>query len=83
MADLAWATAVVNENYQAILSEAGISIDRAFIENWVAENGEGYFIRDTSSPLDCCLCTIDSFNKLYVFEKGDEAAMFRRISKVA
>jgi hypothetical protein len=81
MADLAWATPVVEKNYQAILSEAGASFDRGFLEAWVAENGEGYFIRDASSPLDCCLFNLEDFSKLYVFERGDAESMFRRVHK--
>lgn len=83
MADLAWATSVVDVNYQAIISEAAGSFDRAFLESWVSENGEGYFIRDTSSPLDCCLFAAREFSQLYNFRyPNDTAALFREVEKI-
>ncbi len=79
--DLAWATPIVEENYQAILSEAGGLFDRDFIERWVAENGEGFFLRDKSSSLDCNLFTKENFNQLYLFKDHSEVAVFRLVEK--
>lgn len=81
MAELAWAVEIAKENYQAILSEAGSSFDRDFLESWVAENGEGFFLRDSTSPLDCYLFDRQKFLQLYSFERGDAGAMFRQVSK--
>lgn len=83
MADLAWATPIVDDNYQAILSEAGGVFDRQFLEAWVSKNGTGYFLRDASSPLDCCLVSVESFVKLYDFRyPNDKAALFREVVKL-
>lgn len=78
MADLAWASAIVEENYQAIISESGGSLDAKFIVAWVKKNGSGFFLRDTSSPLDCNLFPTEEFNKLYMFKNNDEG-MFRLV----
>ena len=82
MGHLAWAAVIKEENYQAILSESAGSFDLAFLEAWIVENGEGYFIRDPSSPLDCCLFPESDFVKLYLFQGGDVDALFRPIIKI-
>lgn len=73
------ATEISEENYCAILSEAGGSFDRAFLLRWVAENKEGYFVRDPESPMDCILFTPENFFTLYHFQRGDIGVMFRAV----
>lgn len=80
-ANQAWAAAIVEENYQAILSEAGKAFDRDFLLKWVAEHKEGFFLRDEASELDCTLFIPKNFSQLYSFDRGDENAMFRIVSK--
>lgn len=82
MPSLAWAAEVVEDNYQAILSEAGRAFDKDHLLAWVREYEKGYFLRDETSSLDCILITPDKFLQLYQFERGDEGAMFRVVVKL-
>jgi len=83
MADQAWAVYVTKDNYPAILSEAGRKFDRDFLERWVAQEGEGWFVRDKLSPkLDCCLFSDLEFFQLYMFSNGDADALFRQVTKL-
>ena len=77
---IACAAEIIEVNYDAILSEAAGSFDRAFLLAWVVENKEGFFLRDETSPLDCLLIPFDQFFTLYHFERGDVGAMFRRVA---
>lgn len=81
MADLAWGTLIEEANYQAILSESAGSFDLEFLIAWVEKNGDGYFIRDKTSPLDCLLLTMEDFHQLYMFNHGDEGSLFRSLTK--
>jgi hypothetical protein len=81
MAELAWAVRVVEENYDAILSECAGGFDRSLLLEWVEEHGTGYFLRDADSPLDCLLMDEENFLLLYHFENGNESAMFRTVVK--
>lgn len=82
----AYAVLVVKAHEQAILSEAGIHFDRAFLEAWIEKHGPGgFFIRqptepeEENHPLDCQLLTSDQFHQLYHFANGDPDVMFRRV----
>lgn len=79
---MAWAILLSDENINAILSEAGTFPDRKFIEDWRAKHGEGYFLRDESSVLDCSLFTTTVFLYLYEFDHADESAMFRQVTAI-
>lgn len=76
----AYATVIVEQNHQAIVSESGSEFDMAFLKAWVEKHGPGgFFLRDETSPLDCQLFTSEQFHQLYYFEKGDVDAMFRMV----
>lgn len=77
----ACAVVVKPEHFQAILSENANNFDLAFMKAWVAENEAGYFLRDEASPLDCLLIEESKFLQLYMFERGDQDAMFRAVTK--
>lgn len=77
----AWAIEIVEDNYCAILSEAGRSFDRDFLLKWVDEYKEGFFLMDSSSPLDCTLLDPEKFLRLYQFERGDVDTMFRLVTQ--
>lgn len=79
MTHLAWAAEVIEENYNAILSECAGAFDRELLLEWVDKHGFGYFLRDHDSPLDCMLFEDVNFRILYHFERGDEGAMFRLV----
>lgn len=81
MANLAWAAEVKEENFQAILSEAANSFDLDFLKAWSESNGEGYFIRDKSSPLDCLLFPKNEFHLLYCFHYKDDGNLFRLVDR--
>lgn len=83
MSDRAYAIVITENNFSAILSEAGRKFDREFLEMWFAHEGEGYFVRDkTSASLDCCLFPLVEFHRLYMFSRGDESVLFREITRL-
>lgn len=82
MTDQAWAVLIAEVNFPAILSEAGKKFDREFLERWFAQEGEGYFVRDKSSALDCSLFNDLEFFRHYQFANKDVDALFREIEKL-
>lgn len=87
MAGQAYATVIIPENYQAIMSEAGGNFSKEEMGLWVEKHGPGgLFVRVTKSdpdeekhPLDCQLFTSDQFHQLFNFEHGDPEVLFRHI----
>lgn len=82
MANLAWAVSLTEENLSAVLSEAGQKLDRELIEKWLAAHGEGYFLRDESSALDCELFTPLVLSLMYDFRYPDNGTLFREVVKI-
>ena len=90
MREQAWALEVKPDNFNAIMSEVAKSFDQPFLERWLEESGEGYFIRDNRMPaLDCTLATSESFSALYKFasppvcaDKECSGAHYRAIDKL-
>ena len=82
MSDRAWAVVVTKKNFPAILSEAGQTFDRHFLERWFAAEGDGFFVRDNGAPLDCCLFPELEFYRLYMFANGDVKALFREVHRL-
>lgn len=71
---------MVVENLGAIASEKP-DFNREEALQWIADNGEGYFIRDESSHLDCKYVDDQTFREMYMFADGDVHSLFRRILK--
>jgi hypothetical protein len=94
MRESAWALEVDPKNFQAIMSEAGRSFDRPFLEEWYEENlsDPGYFVRDFYTPsVDASIQTTEEFFTLYKFDgplicdkqnDGCAGAHFRAIAKL-
>jgi hypothetical protein len=78
---LAWACKVTKNNLAVIASESGPKFDRQFAENWLAEHGEGFFLRDEASPLDCHFFVPEVFQDFYVFAHDDDSSLFRKVIK--
>lgn len=94
MLNTAWAIEIKPENYSAILSEGGRTINKEFLARWVAKYPDGgFFVRDEERMrFDCTLMTADAFYTLYSYvempfcegetEKGEacNGAHFRAIT---
>lgn len=85
----AYASLVIPQNHQVIISESGSSFDMAILKIWVEKHGPGgFFVRapveegEEKDPLDCQLFTSDQFHQLYKFEKGDVDSMFRPVRAI-
>lgn len=78
---VAYAVVMSEENMLVIASEHP-KFDKAEFRKWLADHGEGYFLRDESSPLDCQYFEPTVFAQMYLFESGDESALFRRVVKI-
>jgi hypothetical protein len=79
----AWAISVTLDNFPVIMSEAGRKFDRDLLERWYAQEHEGYFVRDSRSPmLDCNLFPMKEFHQLYMFAHGDEEALLREVIRL-
>lgn len=78
---VAYACLAIPENLDVIVSEAGSRFDREYVERWIEDNGDGYFLRDESTALDCNLFSRDVFFGMYSFRTNDTSALFRRVVK--
>lgn len=74
---------VTKTNLTAIVSEAGRSYTKEEVHQWFAAHGEGYFVRDESGRGrdDCKFYSQVAFDVHYMFENGNEAALFRNIQR--
>ncbi len=72
MGSPACAIRIKEENFNAILSEAGRKFNREFLENWHYEHGEGFFLREANSALDCSLFTPLAFEEMYELKQPDD-----------
>lgn len=76
----AYVVAVTEENLRGvILSEAGPSFDLALSLAWLKEHGEGWFLRDENSTLDCQFFMTEVLEEMYDFSPHDEHSLFRRV----
>lgn len=83
----AYACEVTVTNINAILSELGRKADRdeaqTLITDWLEEHGEGWFLRDESSVLDCNFFVPSVFFEMYAFDRSDPGeGLFRRVVKL-
>lgn len=80
----AYAVAVTEENIRGVIrSEAGPNFDLEFALAWLEEHGEGWFLRDEESPLDCQFFMPLVFVEMYQFASSlDQASLFRQVFKV-
>lgn len=77
----AYAVVMSTENMSAIASEHP-KFDKAAFLKWLEDHGEGYFLRDETTSLDCQYFEPTVFAQMYLFEGGDEATLFRRVVRV-
>lgn len=83
MKQASWAVEIKEENFCAIISEAGGNLTREELHDWLEKFELGYFIRVYDDPVfDCKLLTEIVFEDLYVWRyPSDEAALFRETRK--
>ena len=81
---IAYAVEVLEENLDAIVSEAGRKFDRAYLRWWCETYGmRGYFIRDEGSSMDCELFLPETFFAKYEFKyPSDTSSLFRPVLKL-
>lgn len=77
----AYACRISKENLGAIASESP-QFDRELTLQWLDEHKEGYFLRDDTSAFDCQYFETSIFLEIYMFEKGDEDALFRPVRRI-
>jgi hypothetical protein len=76
----AYACRISEENLPAIRSEhPRFSLEE--IRAWMAQHGNGYFLRDQDSSLDCHYFEDTVFAEMYIFEGGDLDQLFRKVQK--
>jgi hypothetical protein len=74
----AYAVRIIEQNFQAIASEKpDFSLEETL--DWLDKNGQGYFLRDSSSQFDCGYFVDEIFLQLYTFADADTNAVFRRV----
>jgi hypothetical protein len=76
----AYAIAVTEENLKGVIrSEAGPKFDLETALWWLEEHGEGWFLRDPNSPLDCQFFMPEVFFEMYSFWSNDPTSLIRRV----
>lgn len=77
----AYVVAITEENLRTVIrSEAGPSFDLDLSLQWLAEHGEGWFLRDEGSPFDCQFFVSDVLEELYRFTSVDDHSLFRHVT---
>lgn len=77
----AYACRISEENFKAIASEKP-DFDRDQTLEWLEHNGQGYFLRDPSTNLDCGYFVDEVFFQMYMFNEADPETLFRRVLKI-
>jgi hypothetical protein len=78
MAEIAWACLITRLN-RAVIASENPQFDEAEFDQWLRDHPVGYFVRDPDSPFDCRYMSDLVFHEMYIFEHGDEDALFRKI----
>lgn len=80
----AYAVAITEDNIRGVIcSEAGPGFDLDFALAWLEEHGEGWFLRDEESPLDCQFFMPLVFVEMYMFTSSlDSNSLFRQVIKL-
>lgn len=80
----AYAVAITEENLRGVIrSEAGSNFDLEFALAWLEEHGEGWFLRDEESALDCQFFMPMVFVEMYQFVSSlDHTSLFRQVIKI-
>lgn len=80
MARRAYAVKITEENLRGvILSEAGLNYNLEYALEWLEEHGDGWFLRDPESVLDCQFIVDTVFETLYQFTSVDDHSLFRHV----
>lgn len=78
---LAYAIRVTEANIKSIiLSEAGESYNVIDALKWLQEHGEGWFLRDEDSVLDCKFFRPEIFTVMYKFVDYDDGRLIHQVS---
>lgn len=76
----AYAVAITEDNiYGIIRSEAGSDFNLAVALDWLTEHGEGWFLRDPSTVLDCSFFATEIFLEMYKFTSNDQQSLLRAV----
>jgi len=79
----AYVIEVTPENLRGVIrSEAGKSFDLDLALAWLDEHGEGWFLRDEGSALDCQFFVPEVLFEMYVFTSHDESELLRQVVKI-
>jgi hypothetical protein len=77
------AIAVTEENIRGIIrSEAGSTFDIDIALAWLAEQKEGWFLRDDRSIFDCHLFASETFAEMYKFTQDDQNSIMRHVESI-
>jgi len=78
----AYVVAITEENIKGVIrSEAGLDFDLDYALDWLEEHGEGWFLRDEESPLDCQFFEPEVFKEFYIFSSMNDNSLFRQVIK--
>lgn len=79
----AYAVEITKENIQGVIrSEAGKEFDLITALQWLDEHGEGWFLRDEESVLDCQFFMPEVFAEMYAFAANDRSSLLRHVVKL-
>lgn len=79
----AYAIAMTEENiYGIIRSEAGLGYDPENAMKWLKEFGQGWFLRDETTPLDCRFFVPETFDAMYKFVSNDQNQLMRQVEEI-
>ena len=78
-----YAIAITEDNIKGvILSEAGLNYNVNTALRWLKDYGDGWFVRDPSSPFDCLFLTDEVFHQIYLFTNNDQHCVMRHIDEI-
>jgi hypothetical protein len=79
----AYVVKITEDNLRGVIrSEAGPNYDLDAALDWFNEHGEGWFLRDEETVLDCQFFVPDILTKFYKFTNVDDHSLFRRVIPV-
>lgn len=74
----AYACHITEENFCAIASEKP-DFNLEVLISWIADHGNGYFVRHEESPWDCAYMPEIVFDAIYTFENFEHNDLFNII----
>lgn len=79
----AYVVEVTEDNLRTvILSEAGPNFTLTEGLKWLEDHGEGWFLRDEGTVLDCQFFVTNVLKQFYYFANPNDQSLFRRVLPV-